>query len=46
MLLQARHIEAESEGLGADILKILYASEVEKVTVSTDGVLTITGSDA
>lgn len=43
MLLQARSVESEGDGLGPDILKILYASEDEKVTVAGDGILTITG---
>ena len=42
MLLQARGFEHNSGGeLGQDILKILYASEEEKVSVGTDGKLTI-----
>ena len=41
-LLQARQVE---ESLGQDILKILYASEDEKVTIGNEGVLTITAPD-
>jgi hypothetical protein len=42
MLLQARGVEHNSgDELGQDILKILYASEEEKVSVGTDGKLTI-----
>lgn len=43
-LLQARQSES-NDGLGADILKILYASEDEKVTIENGGKLTITGPD-
>lgn len=42
MLLQARPESADNP-LAQDILKILYASEDEKVTVQTDGGLTIVG---
>ena len=37
MLLQARQVENSDSVLGQDILKILYASEDEKVTVANDG---------
>jgi len=46
VLLQHRTVEGEEPSiLGQDILKILYASEDEKVAVSADGVLTITAPD-
>jgi len=34
-------VESSSNIVGQDILKILYASEEEKVSVSTDGKLSI-----
>lgn len=46
VLLQNRGQQTpEQQVLGQDILKILYASEDEKVAVSADGVLTITAPD-
>ena len=43
MLLQGRPMEAgPGNDLSQDILKILYAAEDEKVTVSATGELTIT----
>lgn len=46
MLLQARGVAEMDSGneLGQDILKILYASEEEKVAVASDGKLTITSA--
>ena len=46
MLLQARGVAEMESGneLGQDILKILYASEEEKVAVASDGQLTITST--
>jgi len=45
-LLQARQVDqTENQGLGQDILKILYASEDEKVTIGNEGKLTITAPD-
>lgn len=45
-LLQARQVEQQqSNNLGQDILKILYASEDEKVTIDNEGKLTITAPD-
>ena len=41
MLLQARNIESSDNVTAQDILKILYASEEEKVTVGAEGTLTI-----
>lgn len=41
MLLQARNIEQSDNVTAQDILKILYASEEEKVTVGGEGLLTI-----
>jgi hypothetical protein len=41
MLLQARNVETSQNIVGQDILKILYASEEEKVNVSSDGKLSI-----
>jgi hypothetical protein len=38
MLLQVR---SQTDGLGGDILKILYASEDEKVAINEAGTLTI-----
>ena len=45
MLLQARGVESSDNVLGKDILKILYASEEEKVSVASDGLLTIFSKD-
>lgn len=44
LLLQARGVENASDILGQDILKILYASEEEKVAVDSTGKLTISSS--
>lgn len=44
ILLQARGGEASENPIAQDILKILYASEDEKVQVSSDGLLVITNS--
>jgi len=45
-LLQARQVEQQqSNNLGQDILKILYASEDEKVAIDNEGMLTITAPD-
>ena len=41
MLLQARNVESSNNVVGLDILKILYASEEEKVTVDASGKLSI-----
>ena len=41
LLLQAREIEKSDNVVGQDILKILYASEIEKVTIGPNGALTI-----
>ena len=47
MLLQAKQVNpADSSSLEAKILKILYASEDEKVSIGTDGTLTIVSSKA
>jgi hypothetical protein len=42
--LQARNAESSNNQIAQDILKILYASEDEKVQVSSDGQLIITGA--
>ena len=44
VLLQARNAESSQNQIAQDILKILYASEDEKVQVSSDGKLIITGA--
>lgn len=45
MLLQAKQVEtADASSIEAQILKILYASEDEKVSIATDGTLTIVSS--
>ena len=45
MLLQAKQVDtANSASIEAQILKILYASEDEKVSIATDGTLTIVSS--
>jgi len=45
MLLQAKQVEtANPASIEAQILKILYASEDEKVSIATDGTLTIVSS--
>lgn len=44
ILLQARGGESSDNPVAQDILKILYASEEEKVKVSSDGQLVITSS--
>jgi hypothetical protein len=41
MLLQARNVESSENIVGQDILKILYASEEEKVNVTSEGKLSI-----
>jgi hypothetical protein len=46
ILLQARGGEANDNPIAQDIMKILYASEDEKVQVSSDGQLVITSSSA
>ena len=49
MLLQAKQVPADGADGGsieAQILKILYASEDEKVTIGSDGTLTIVSSKA
>eukprot|EP00351_Strombidinopsis_sp_SopsisLIS2011_P003188 CAMPEP_0116876168 /NCGR_PEP_ID=MMETSP0463-20121206/8179_1 /TAXON_ID=181622 /ORGANISM="Strombidinopsis sp, Strain SopsisLIS2011" /LENGTH=60 /DNA_ID=CAMNT_0004522641 /DNA_START=705 /DNA_END=887 /DNA_ORIENTATION=+ len=43
MLLQARNVDENPTS--ADILKILYASEDEKVSIDNDGKLSITPAD-
>ena len=46
MLLQAKQVDtANPASLEAQILKILYASEDEKVSIATDGTLTIVSSN-
>ena len=44
ILLQARGGEQNEDPIAQDILKILYASEEEKVQVNSDGSLQITSS--
>ena len=44
ILLQARGGETSENPITKDILKILYASEEEKVQVSSDGQLVISGT--
>ena len=44
ILLQAHGGEKSENPLSQDVLKILYASEEEKVTVSNDGQLIITSN--
>jgi hypothetical protein len=44
ILLQARGGEQNEDPIAQDILKILYASEEEKVKVNSDGSLQITSS--
>ena len=47
VLLQAKQVNpADSSSVEAQILKILYASEDEKVSIGTDGTLTIVSSKA
>ena len=43
VLMQAN--QAQQNGLTENVLKILYASEEEKVTISDDGKLTILSAD-
>lgn len=46
LLLQTRQKEATDNPIAQDILKILYASEEEKVQVSSDGQLVITNPNS
>jgi len=47
MLLQAKQVDTSNPtSIEAQILKILYASEDEKVSIATDGTLTIVSSNA
>lgn len=42
MLLQAKQVDtSDASSVEGQILKILYASEEEKVSIATDGTLTI-----
>lgn len=46
VLLQARGGEATENETAADVLKILYASEEEKVQVNNDGTLIVSNANA